>query len=98
MGDITRNTLYLAWRRYYGNLLANHSIEECQQVARDNTQSLVRKMRIMGRQPGYQYKEFDKPTLNRCLSAALSCHQQVLRGLSSSSWGGKLDGWREGVV
>ncbi|MBA7556322.1 hypothetical protein ES705_49024 [subsurface metagenome] len=92
MGDITRQECFNAWHKYYVKLFASHGAKECQRVALMNAGNLVRKMRILGRQRGRPYHDFDPAKLNRCLSVALSVHKQLSWGLSSSSRGVKLEG------
>lgn len=91
---LDRTVLLKDWMHYYHVYLPAMGYSEVAILTQLNghVSSLVGRMRAMGHSLGYVYRGYNKRELNRALSLALSCHQQVKGRLTFSSTGGNVKG------
>ena len=84
---LTRTELYEVWRRHYAARQAVAGAELAKQA-----EALEKRMRALGRFPAPYYRGFNKRALTSALGMSLGIHKQLLGGLTSSSWGGRVMG------
>lgn len=81
-----RQRLFAAWKRHYGLLPVAVAAEEMRQRAG----RLEGRMRLLALWRGNDFKGFNKRSLTTALGMALGVHKQLLWGLTSVPWWGRL--------